>query len=186
MQHAQMAQIQQLRTDTKTLISSLLEAAKDKETFESVLLPMKQIPEMPSTPELSPRKVKAKQHPLLNRSVYTPSKSVTHIKSTPKQIKDIKKRIQLKVTKPKQNIDILNQEDEFFEDLNRFRKLFPQQFTREMYYRAKIDRATTRGSWNDHLEITPVKLWQLAALWIRLIPQFFVSRLLISDRLFQG
>lgn len=130
MQNAQ--QIHQLRTDTKRLISSLLEAAKDKETFESVLLPIKQIPEMPSTPELSPRKVKANQHHLLHRSAYTPSKSVTHIKSTPKQTKEIKKRIQLKVSKPNQNIDILNQDDDFFEDLNRFRKLFPQQFTREM------------------------------------------------------
>jgi hypothetical protein len=110
-------QISTLRQKTRELIQDLYKAGMDYDTFESVLLPVKDdTPELPVSPipEKKPKKVPRYARPL-QRTAITPTRPIITRK------KELEKTIY-------QDIDVLNQDDEFFESIKEFRNLYADQF----------------------------------------------------------
>lgn len=107
-----MEEIQDLRRETRRLIRDLYKAIQDTETFESVLLPVKDEPTLPTSPkptkEVKPLQVQVKIE-------------------KPKPIKkSMKHRVQEKMKFV--NVDVLHESDSFFTSLQEFRKLYNDDF----------------------------------------------------------
>ncbi|KAJ3372596.1 hypothetical protein HDU91_002556 [Kappamyces sp. JEL0680] len=122
-------QIHSLRQQTKVLIKNLWDAAQDKETFESVLGPVKGRPATPdddslkvSTTKAAPRKYKEK----LARSKAEAGMDKFKVVAT---IKRPKSRTTDPLLLPSQpDKDLLQRDDEYFKDLQEFRKLYQDKF----------------------------------------------------------
>ncbi|KAI8901103.1 hypothetical protein BC833DRAFT_182951 [Globomyces pollinis-pini] len=121
--------IYKLRLETQKLIHNLYDAARDKDTFESALQPIDQIPLDVDDMET----VSIKNH----YPSITPLQSPIKQSKSPKP-KNSTKPIRIKLNdkhesliKNQQNfktLDLLNQNPEFYKELKDFRKLYPEKF----------------------------------------------------------
>jgi hypothetical protein len=125
-------QISSLRQQTKVLIRNLYDAAQDKETFESVLGPVKDtyVKETESIAESDKKsKIHISSRPA-SRARLSPRKKKDPVQVVGVVRRPNKHRLPSEVlrAKPEDGDILIEKDDEFFNELQEFRKLYPESF----------------------------------------------------------
>ena len=123
----QLEKIRRLRQETKTLVKSLYDAAQDKESIESILGPVSD-----SLPESPAPVIPEKPSRVVFRHVKSPKKVRPAVFSAERR------RESQKSTESEKNLNVLNKSDDYYAELQEFRRLHSDECSKRVLEKRRI------------------------------------------------